>query len=57
MDQIVTILLVVLGIVVLWTVLKLAIKLGFKIFTCGLLVILAVTAAVLLLGNANIARF
>jgi hypothetical protein len=57
MDQIVSVLLVVLGIAVLWTVLKFAIKLGLKIFTCGLLVILAVAVVVVLLGNANMAGF
>jgi hypothetical protein len=57
MDQIVSVLLVILGIAVLWTVLKFAIKLGFKIFTCGLLVILAVAVVVVLLGNASMLGF
>lgn len=51
MDQIVSILGVFLVIAVLWTVLKFAIKLGIKIFTCGLLVILAVAVAFIFLGS------
>lgn len=53
MDQLLSILLMVLVIAVLWTVLKFAIKLGIKIFTCGLLVILAAAVAMIFLGSGN----
>lgn len=57
MDQLLSILLVVAVIAILWVVLKFAIKLGIKIFACGLLVILAAAAAIILLGGGNFAGF
>ena len=57
MDELLPILLVVLAIAILWVLLKFAVKLGLKIFTCGCLVILAVALAMVFLSAGEIPAF
>ncbi len=57
MDQLFPILLVVLIIVIILGLLKILIKLGIKIFACGLLVILLAALAIIFLGAGDFTGF
>lgn len=57
MDQLLPILLVILAIVVLWTLLKFVAKLGIKIFTCGIVLIIIIGLVIFILNLMDILSF
>ena len=54
MDQIMIAVGAVLGLIVLWFVIKAILKLTVKVFTCGLVLILVIGGIILLVSNAQI---
>jgi hypothetical protein len=53
-DQIVIAVGAVLGLIVLWFVVKAILKLTVKVFSCGLIIILVIGAIILLTSNVQI---
>ncbi len=53
-DQLLTILLIILAIGLVWWLLKAILKLTLKVFSCGLLVILAIGLLIFLSSNVEI---
>ena len=57
MDDVATILLVILAIAALWVLIKFAARLGVKIFTCGCLLIIIGAVVIILMRFVEIPAF
>ncbi len=53
-DQLLTVLLVIFAVGIVWSILKAALKLTMKVFSCGLGLILAIGLLILLVTNTQI---